>query len=359
MRSLAGLDDFEAAPPDEVSLLGGVNTLLRQRRVVLLPGLFLGLVAVAFALLRPSMYTSTASFIPEARSVPTNLSGIAAQFGLALPTQESSESPQFYVDLLHSHGILGNAVDTRYAVRTDTGWATEDLVAAYRAKGENALVRREAAIKRLDHLLNTTVSAKTNVVTVNVSAPSALLARAINARLLALVNEFNLSKRQSRGRDERIFAEERLNEVKAQRRAAEDRLQSFLQANREYRNAPALSFQQQRLESDVNILRQLETSLQQAAEEARLNEVRDIPVITTIEAPELPIRPDSRGALKFGLLAFLLGTALGIAAAFMREALLRSKEAQSSELDEFNLLRHQTATDLLHPWHLFGRRPTG
>src|SRR2546428_650042 len=97
---------------------------------------------------------------------------------------------------------------------------------------------------------------------------------------LALVNTFNLERRQSRAAQEKRFVETRRTEARDELQVAEDRLKSFLERNRDYRNSPQLVFDQERLAREVALRQQLLTSLSQAYEQARIDEVRDTPVIT-------------------------------------------------------------------------------
>src|SRR5207245_3853543 len=121
---------------------------------------------------------------------------------------------------------------------------------------------------------------------------SAWVSLGIADRLLAGLNQFNLSARQSQAAAERRFVEGRLEEARASLRAAEDALQRFLQANRQIANSPQLTFQRDRLDRDVTLQQQLVTGLVQQYEDARIREVRDTPVITVIERPAIAVRPD-------------------------------------------------------------------
>jgi uncharacterized protein involved in exopolysaccharide biosynthesis len=310
---------------------------------------------IAFALLRPRTYTSTASFVPETNKAPTALAGIAAQFGVTVPSQQNTESSQFYVDLLRSKSVLEAAVETPYSVVTERGPSTQTLVQVYDPSQPTAVLRREAAVKRLNRSLATSISPKTDVITIQVSAPDPRLAQQVNVRLLALLSNFNMNKRQSRAREERRFSEQRLQEAKAELRVAEDRLQIFLERNRSVTNAPALAFQEDRLRSDLVVLRQLVTTLQQTAEQARMDAVRDTPVLTFVESPDVPTRADSRGLIKFGLLGIFLGGALGVGLALLRNVLERTDATGSAEFEEFKLLWREARSDLTHPWRLFAR----
>ena len=336
-----------SAADSDVSLLGVVNVVLRHRAMIALFALALAAAAVTYALTRPVTYTSVSSFMPQART--STGTGLAAQLGMVLPGTDLSESPQFYVDLLRSREILGRAVDSTYQIPSATGTARVDLVTLYGGKGENLPLRRDRAIAKLSDRLGTAVSSRTNVVTLKVAAYDPNLAQAISQRLIDLVGDFNLRRRQTRARAERRFSEERLQAVRGELRVAEDRLQYFMQSNRDYRSAPALYLQGQRLESDVTLLRQVVITLQQATEQAKIDEVRDTPTITVIESPSSPVRRDGRGTPKALILGGLLGLVIGIALAFVRELLTRPEVRQTTEYEEFIKLRREMRADVRHP----------
>ena len=345
----------ESDPAEDVSLFDALNALLRFRTMIITLTIAVTAVMIAVAFVRPRTYTSTASFVPEASKAPSSLSGLAAQFGVTVPSQQSTESSQFYVDLLRSKSVLEAAVETPYSFVSEDGPVTKTLVQVYDPHEASAVLRREAAMKKLNRSLSTSISSKTDVITVRVSAPDPRLAQQVNLRLLALLSNFNMSKRQSRAREERRFSEQRLQESKAELRVAEDRLQVFLERNRSVANAPALAFQEDRLRSDLLVLRQLVTMLQQTAEQARMDAVRDTPVLTVVEPADIPSRHDSRGILKFALLGVFLGGALGMGVALARNVFERTGTTESVEFQEFRRLWREARSDLTHPWRLFAR----
>jgi uncharacterized protein involved in exopolysaccharide biosynthesis len=81
-----------------------------------------------------------------------------------------------------------------------------------------------------------------------------------------------------------------------QLRAAEHSLLAFVGMNRQYRGSPELSLAFDTLSRRITIAHSSYISLIQAAEQARLDEVRDTPVIAVIEEPERPRVPDRRVA---------------------------------------------------------------
>jgi len=191
---------------------------------------------------------------------------------------------------------------------------------------------------------------KSGLVTVSVRAESAELSQQIASRVLQLLNRFNLDRRRSQAAEERRFVEGRVGEVKSELRLAEDRLQYFLQANRDYGNSPSLRFQQERLAADVALQRQLFTTLTQSYEQAKIEEVRDTPVITVVELPEVPARPDSRGLLLRALGGFVAGMLLGMAIAALSALTHSNRVQRSEEFEAYTALRNEAISDLKRPW---------
>lgn len=75
--------------PEEISLLGLATVLLRHPLAIIGVAALAGSVIVAVGLHRPRAYTTTASFAPQSRqSTPPGVAGIAAQFGLTMPSSD-------------------------------------------------------------------------------------------------------------------------------------------------------------------------------------------------------------------------------------------------------------------------------
>jgi len=299
----------------------------------------------------PRTYTARSTFMPQTRKQSSSLSGIAAQFGLAMPTTEASQSPAFYADLVQSRGLLGSVVDTPFEYETEDGTKVKGtLTDFYKSKGKSPALRRDAAIRRLADDVDATTVQKTGVVDLSVTVTQPALAVQINQRLLELLNEFNLKSRQSQAGEERRFTERRLSEVKQDLRAAEDRLQQFLQRNRDIRNSPELTFQADRLQREVAMQQDVYTNLDQAYEQAKIEEVRDTPVITVVQQAEFPVRPDRRGLVIKSILGLMAGLLVGAALAFWRSYTTNTASLATTEAAEVAVLRRQAAGDLLRPW---------
>jgi uncharacterized protein involved in exopolysaccharide biosynthesis len=369
-RAGGGAEPLRAAPSSparpaapaapEVSLLALVNVVLRRRALVLSAAAIATAITVGVLLSRPRIYRATATFMEQSRRGGAAAAGLAAQLGLNVPGLDGGQSPQFYVDLLASRTVLAPLVDGRYRVPTPGGAREMSLIEVYRAPGRTPALRREAAIDQLGRALSTSVAASTGVITVNVDARSPELARQIADRALALVNTFNLERRQTQAGAELRFTERRLAEARDELRAAEARLESFLEQNRTYSSAPSLRLTYEQLTRDVNLRQQIYITVAQAYEQAKVDAIRDTPVITIIAPPEAPVRPRPRGLIQWTSIALFVGLLLGIVAAFVREYMVRTASASGPDVDEFRALKHEALGDLSHPWRpafrLFGRR---
>ncbi len=332
-----------------MSLLALTNIVLRNRWTVIRIALVASVATVAIFVLLPREYSSSATFRLQTRTAAReNLSGLAAQLGLALPT-DASQTPAFYVDLLRSREILGSAVSHQYPAAKLPPGQTTDLIEAFKVRGKTPGIRRERAMETLSDMMTVLASPRTGVISLSVTLKDPVLAQAVALHLIDRINVFNLESRQSQAGAERRFVEGRLEEVRRDLRKAEDRMQAFLQRNREYRNSPELTFQQERLARDVSLQQDVYSTLSQSFEQAKIEEVRDTPALTLIDRPERPVQPDRRGLAKKGILALILGGLLGLSIVLVREAFRRTHGPGSDELREFRALRRATL-DQIRLW---------
>jgi len=294
--------------------------LLRHGRLVLGLPLLLATIVVIVSLLQARTYTAAGAFAPQAASnLLARFAGVAAQLGVAVPTQQATESADFYADLLRSRNVLSELVHARYT-RGRGPEATEGtFIELSRVRGADSADREDRAIRRLSRALSVSVKPRTGVVSFQVTTRDPILSRQLADRTLEVVNRFNLERRQSRAGAERRFVETRLADAERDLRGLEDRLQAWLQQNRDYKDSPRLLFEYQRLSNEVTLKQGVVTTLAQAFEQARIDEVRDTPVLTVVEDPVVPTRPNSRRTVAKAVLAMVFGAGLGVLLTALRE----------------------------------------
>jgi uncharacterized protein involved in exopolysaccharide biosynthesis len=306
----------------ELSVAFLLASLLQRRRAVFLFTLVGFTLGVILALVTRKTYTSTFSFISESgdNRQMGGLANIAGQFGISLGGAGlGSQQPQLYAELFSTRRLLSEIAQDSVTVGDSAKRRVPlaDLLRVPHTDSAERVARTIAALRT--KVVNASVAARTTgAVTVAVKTTSRWASFEIADALLRALNEFNLQSRQTQAGMERRFAESRLDIARKNQLAAEDSLQRFLQANRQFAPSSQLRFAQDRLESDVTLLRSIVRDLSQQVEEARIREVRDTPVISVIDRPALPAMRDPAGRIATVILSTLAGLVLGIAVVVTR-----------------------------------------
>ena len=340
---------------DEVSVVEIVNALLGQRRIFIRTLFVIAAITVVIAITRPTRYTASVTFLPEtSEPAPVGDLALAAQFGISIGSGSGERSPQFYADLVTSREILRQIVVRRYPGTPSEGQPEEiDLTEYYKVREETEEERIERAMERLVDDLSVATDLETGIVNFAITTSDAVLSYGVATQILDLVTSFDLTTRQSQAGAERLFTGERLDQQLTELRQAEDSLQSFLIENRGFSNSPTLQFAHDRLERAVIMRQELATSLAQAFQQARIDEVRNTPVITLIGPPRVPALRDPKRRLLILAIGMLAGVALGVlAAVFFRNFMVKPGVERPSDLQELVSLWRDTRADLCRflPW---------
>lgn len=335
---------------DEIALHALLNALLRRRGAIVFVPLLVAVALVGWGLTRERRWASTASFSVQAAESPSRISGLAAQFGLAVSGSEGAQSPAFFVELVKSREILNAAALTLYDADGRGPAVAQPLSQLLRVTGTDSAQVTQRTIQALSDAIAVNKSRETGVIRLSVSTKTAPLAHDVVERLLQLVDDFNRRSRRSQAALQREFVERRLAGAHADLKAVEDRLQEFATRNRQFEGASQLRLQQDRLERDVLLKQSLVQTLSTSYEQARIDEIRDMPAIMIIDRPDVPVKPESRGLAKRGVLAFVVGVALAMAVVLVQAMFNRRTQTPEQEVAEFHALWREAVGDLFRPW---------
>jgi uncharacterized protein involved in exopolysaccharide biosynthesis len=276
-------------------------------------------VAVLVALvsfLLPKRYVSEGSFLPDLGdngSLPSSLISLATKLNMG-GLQTGSRGPEFYGDLVVSRSVLSQLAMSRIAGKDSTltpvewyGYSSDTL--------PQAISETQRA---LDEHIRVRVNRITGVVTVGFDSADPVFSAAVVNRIIEIVNDFNLLTYRSRARARREFTESRLSQVGDQLRRMEDAWSQFNKRNRMIAGSPELQLDADRLQRSLRLQEQLFIQLNQSLEEARIEEVRDTPVLTIVDNAVAPIRPTFPRPLLFGFLAFVTVLTIKVGAGILR-----------------------------------------
>lgn len=308
------------------------SVVARRRFVAILSvvGLIVGVVT---AILLPPRYTAESRIVGVAGSRTSLLSGLAGlagvagmagDLGISLGGSSAQMSPEFYVDLLQSREIRETLLETPFPVDGDST-RRRRLIDQLGIRGRTEALRLYKGLRYLERRTSVEATDKSGIVDVKLALPEPRLAAAATNRLIALLNEFNLTRLQFQSRQQRVFAEGRLHEAEAELRAAEQDQLAFAERNRSISNSPALQVEAARLQRVVDAKQVVYTTLTRAYEEARIAEAKDIPTLTVIDRAEPPARRSQPRPWLIVLIGLVGGALLGIGGAIAWDMIQRAR----------------------------------
>jgi uncharacterized protein involved in exopolysaccharide biosynthesis len=323
---------------EDVSVFDLLTPLVRRRRLIALTALTLAVVtAVVVLILRPK-YTATTTFVPEApkeSSLTSSLGGLASQFGLG--TQIATPySADLMAAVLQSREIREAILKAEFPdPLASTGKPPRTLLAILEVDGDTPRERLDAGVEALKNATAIALDKRTGMVSLRVTIRHPELAAQVANRMVEELNTFNVDRRRSQSGEERLFTERRLAEARQELANAEEELVSFLRRNRQFSEFSVVGVGARRLERNVQLKQEVLGTLSRSYEEARINEVRDTPVLTVIDRAEAPAWKSFPKRTLSVLIALALGTLLGIGLAYLAEARKRVRPETHPDYREF------------------------
>ncbi|HEX2721299.1 MAG TPA: GNVR domain-containing protein [Gemmatimonadaceae bacterium] len=322
-------------PREETSLLAFLSIILAHRRVVTLCALggmtLFGIMAAAQA----NRYLSRASFMVQGSHAPAQLSGAAAALGLSLSASaDFGQSIVFYSDLVKAKTILV-AVASRTYQTVDSKGARRPLAQIFGIKAKTPHAAAILAAGRLFPVVSSTIYSRSGMVGIAVQATDPLLAQQLATNILDEVDQYSKVRRRAQAVQERNFIEGLAGEARGRLATAEQAVSRFQVENREYRDAPQLAMENDRLQREVAMRQQIYTSLMQALDQAKIEEVRDPAAISVVETADLPADPQRTTALRKTLLGLSVGLLVGIVFAFLLQRLGERQQGRTEVFARF------------------------
>jgi uncharacterized protein involved in exopolysaccharide biosynthesis len=284
------------------------------------------------------MFVSNTTFTVRG-SRTTQASSLAARFGLTSVPVGEGQTPQFYGDLVTSRAVLGPVARKAYTVSTPTGRVQQSLASIFGIDDKNPNIAATRALDVLTSRVAVNEIGRTGVITAFARAERPEIAQQILQNVLAEVDAYNLAQRRQRASAERDFIERRLADASAALASAEEQQSNFLQNNREYGSSPVLQLENDRLLRVVRMRQQIYTGMAQSLEQAKIEEVRDLPTISVIDPPEAALSPERPLAIRRTFLGLIAGLLLGIVLAFLRERGAELRAAKTRAYTEYSALK--------------------
>jgi uncharacterized protein involved in exopolysaccharide biosynthesis len=287
---------------------------------------------------------------------PTPASELAAQLGLNVGADDNGQSADFFIDLVRSRGVVARVADSSYTISTAKGPVRRPLAALYgEDEGKSGPLSEAETVDRLRGSIEVSTWGQTGIIRLSVIAAQPSLAQQILANVIRELDAYNLARRKEKAAAERQFVEKLLSDARVELAQAETQLSTFKQLNRQYANSPALALENSRLTRQVTRRQEIVTAMSQSLEQAKIEEVRDIPAITLIDEPEPAFLSATHETIRKGLLGMAAGLMVGIMLAFILERAAETREARTPVYNEFTALKKETAIGVSRPFGMVVR----
>lgn len=295
----------------------------RHWPIVSAVGLLAALTTYGGSFLISEEYRSTITFFVDRSSRSVSLPAGLAAIGRSLGVGDVDEGQplDLYAWLATSDDVLRSILSDTVplaARRPDNGAQVWHQLLERDVPTDSVAWARGLALLRKH--VSADVMTTTGTVEITAGAPTRPLSRWLADRVFVEINAVNTVRRRTRAGTELRFLRERERNAGDSLRAAESALTAFYSSNRQVSLPPNLRYVEEQLRRHVELQRELYLSLAKSAQEAEMRAVRDIPALTVISGPTMPLRRSKPQRLLLTVLAGLMGCALAFGYAWWREA---------------------------------------
>ncbi|MEE1507232.1 MAG: Wzz/FepE/Etk N-terminal domain-containing protein, partial [Candidatus Neomarinimicrobiota bacterium] len=279
----------------KISVSSIFNLLKKSKRTLIFsPFVLVSIVSVYVFFLAPRVYTSSAKILPisENNSKLSNLSGLASQFGMNLPTTVGSEIQwdELYPEIVRSERLMEILVQKSFQTEKypDEQILLQLLDIENNYRDESSKLK--LAVEDLKEMIIVQKDRFSPVVSLHVEAFEPRLARDLATEVIAESGKILLDLKTKKVQEKRIFIEARIEEVFNALQEAEKAEEQFRLENKNIIQSPTLTMKIKRLFREVELQNSLYVSLKSQYENAKIEEVQEAAMIQVIDGPLKPVR---------------------------------------------------------------------
>lgn len=325
---------------DSISLSDILLTIAGQLKVIFLStfiSVFFTFAYVQF--IQQPQYVSWATVLLPEKKLGSlgGLAGLATQFGVNVPMESTADlsSPLLYPELLRSRTFAEKILDKKFYTKK---FDKELSLLAILTHGNEppVLSRNELVVKAIstlnEEILSFNKDLKSTFSVIMVTAPEPLFAKELTEVVIAELEALNRFYKSQTVSEKISFIETRISSVKNELQASEKSLKDFNERNRQI-SSPALQLDQERMQRDVEVQKEIYLTLKQQQELAKIEEIQKISIVQVLDKPQVSLGPSNKNLKLSVIIAGILGVGLGILIGFIRSY------ADSSDMEERKKLR--------------------
>jgi len=263
--------------------------------------------AVVISLLLPESFKATTTILPETeKGKLAGLGGLSDLASLAGVNVGEVPLTKLYPAIINSEVVLKKVIYARYP--TPEYQDSANLIQIWEIRAKTPALEYEGALKALRSRLDVSVDTKTSLLTLGIETRYPQLSADILNNITHELDEFMRTRRTTSASEQRKWIESRLAQVKLDLERAENKLKNFRETNRQIVYSPQLQLEQGRLVRDVEINNTLYIELKKQYELAKIEEIKNIPIINVLDPARPPARKENPKRSVIVLTAFFLST---------------------------------------------------
>ena len=266
----------------------------KRKKLAIINSIVLILTLAYLLFLSRPFFESTITILPEYGSKSNMLSQLSGLASLAGVKVGESAPTEIYQNLIFSESVLQKVVYSKY--KTEKFSDSVDLIKYFefdKSDYNTALEKRKAFLNLLKtmqmNIISTDVDRMTRILNIKVTMPEAQLSSDVANNIVESLDLYIRTQRKSYATEQSFYIAKRAAQIKDSLNIAENALKNFREQNRMISQSPNLLLEQGRLMRNVEILQTVFIELTKQLEIAKIDEIKDAPVVNVKEYSKNPV----------------------------------------------------------------------
>ena len=291
------------------------NVLYLKKSIIILSMIIFSIIGLTFSFFFTKFYTAQISLYPAKKDTMQALGqfqSLANNFGMNMPdNNQNFNIPDVVKSRLIANKVLNQKWSTKDGEKINLYhlWKIDKKSFFNQFVNSNidTAYNKEKAIKIFSECVDVIENRMSGLIQINVRLEDPLISASIANFIGKQVQLYIQKENSAQSTIEKLFISERLSIVKNELEKSELELKIFKERNRGYEDSPELFMVFSRIFRDVEAKKRVYLTLQQQLELARIEEVKQSPILHILDYAIAPSRKSSPNRLLFLILSSLFG----------------------------------------------------
>ena len=307
---------------DEIDLIELLKTAWNGRKQIIVISFVFVLAGVTSALLSPTVYTSSTTFINSQGEPSSNsgLSGVASLVGINLGGISSGSEipstmyPQIGESVEFKRDLLDSYIDEKEQIKLDDFLADYNKIEKNVTENNKKLFVSEYEYELFDvinDIVSISVNQKDGFITISANMPNSEYAAntCVNAR--DILQEIVINSRIQSAKQKLEYSEKQLASKRIEFEEIQNKLAYFNDSNLNLVTSSVIN-EREKIEAEFQILNAVMIELSKQVEQRKLQVSEDTPVFSILKEASMPVRRSSPKRTQMVLIFGFIGLTVSI-----------------------------------------------